>query len=340
MRDGSLDLIPDEWRPAAVRALGDVLGERAVDRCAPVYGGASGALTYRVDAAGAAYLLRIETGRDFFRNPSRSYPCLLTAAGAGIAPATHYADADAGVAIMDFIQSQPVESHVGGTDGLIVALGTMLGALQRTEPFPQMVADFGDLVDRMLAFVDGAGVFTSGALRPYGTRLADLRAAYPWTSEPQVSSHNDVNLLNVLYDGDRLWLIDWELAFANDAYADLAIVANNLADTEERVDALLAAWASGPPTEVQRARLQVMRCLSQLYYATLILSGFAGRGAGEPRGVTPDELRTAIEAGELAPASPQLLFELGRTNLRAFHDATATRDYQSALRLVAASGTG
>jgi hypothetical protein len=53
-----------------------------------------------------------------------------------------------------------------------------------------------------------------------------------------VSSHNDFfKPDNILFDGHRLWLVDWEAAFLNDRYADLAVVASLVVtnDAEERV---------------------------------------------------------------------------------------------------------
>src|SRR5262249_9159598 len=53
-----------------------------------------------------------------------------------------------------------------------------------------------------------------------------------------VSSHNDLfKPDNILFDGQRVWLVDWEAAFRNDRYADLAVVANLVVanEAEERV---------------------------------------------------------------------------------------------------------
>ncbi len=45
--------------------------------------------------------------------------------------------------------------------------------------------------------------------------------------EPEmVASHNDLKPENMVFDGTRVWLIDWEAAFLNDRYLDLSVVAN------------------------------------------------------------------------------------------------------------------
>ncbi len=82
----------------------------------------------------------------------------------------------------------------------------------------------------MLAMIEEPAVFAPGVLAPVHDGFDRICAAYPWDRDAQVSSHNDVNPFNVLFDGDRLWLIDWEIAFRNDPFADVASVANNFAD--------------------------------------------------------------------------------------------------------------
>ena len=55
-----------------------------------------------------------------------------------------------------------------------------------------------------------------------------------------VSSHNDLfKPDNILFDGQRIWLVDWEAAFLNDPYADLAAVANQVVTNDEEEMAYL-----------------------------------------------------------------------------------------------------
>src|SRR4051812_31649730 len=96
----ALDLIPPERRETARSALTAAFGARPVTDLKTVTGGGSGALVYRVETGGRPYLLRLETARDTFRDPQRSYVCMQTASDAGLTPALRYADPVAGVAIM------------------------------------------------------------------------------------------------------------------------------------------------------------------------------------------------------------------------------------------------
>jgi thiamine kinase-like enzyme len=48
---------------------------------------------------------------------------------------------------------------------------------------------------------------------------------------------------NILFDGHRVWLLDWKAALVNDRYFDLAIAANFVVTNVARVVvALLSAY--------------------------------------------------------------------------------------------------
>ena len=131
------------------------------------------------------------------------------AAEAGIAPRVHYLNVDARVVLMDFIEDRPLETYPGGHQGLAQAIGAMLRKLQALPPFPGFM-DYPDLVDRLGTHVCKTGLFAHGLLDAASQRLIKIRNAYAVHTEKYVSSHNDFLPRNVLFDGKRLWLIDWE----------------------------------------------------------------------------------------------------------------------------------
>jgi hypothetical protein len=122
--------IAEDRRAAALAAIASVVDPASVTGISPVTGGASKASTLRVDADSGAYLRG-------FRNPRRSYPCLRAAAAAGIAPAVHHADEEAGVVMMDFVVELPLTAFPGGEPALLRTLGEMVARLQATAPFPR-----------------------------------------------------------------------------------------------------------------------------------------------------------------------------------------------------------
>jgi thiamine kinase-like enzyme len=66
--------------------------------------------------------------------------------------------------------------------------------------------------------------------------LEQITNVYPRNEEDLVPSHNDLKPENILYDGNKVWLSDWEAAFTNDRYSDLAIIANFVIADEPRLE--------------------------------------------------------------------------------------------------------
>jgi aminoglycoside phosphotransferase (APT) family kinase protein len=330
-----LESIPAERREMARATLSAAFGPSAVDALHPIGGGASGALTYRVEAAGKSYLLRIETRRTPLRNPHQ-YDCMRIAAEAGIAPALRYVDAEIGIAVMDFVQQRPIAEFPGGGGALAKDLGGLAARLQRAPAFPPLWS-FPRVVERILALVRGSHLFADGLLDPHAEAFERVRAAYRWDVSALVSSHNDPNPQNVLFDGERLWLIDWETAYRNDPLTDVAILVERFAQTPELERALLEAWLGAEPNRTLRARLALMRQLTRLYYAGLLLS----LAAGEPRAApesdlsapTAAEFRAAIERGEHAPGSRATMFQLGKIYLASFLAGVSAPGFDEALAI-------
>ena len=64
-------------------------------------------------------------------------------------------------------------------------------------------------------------------------RYQQVAAVYSRLDSDLAPCHNDLfKPDNMLFDGKRLWLVDWEAAFQNDRYADLAVVANMIVTNE------------------------------------------------------------------------------------------------------------
>src|SRR5262249_23319277 len=100
---------------------------------------------------------------------------------------------------------------------------------------------------------------------------AAIEQRYPWDDSDKVFSHNDINPGNLVCDGVRLWVIDWDGAFSNDRYVDLAAVANSFAQTEELELEFLQTYFGEGVDEYRRARLHVMRQVSRIIYSVLMV---------------------------------------------------------------------
>jgi thiamine kinase-like enzyme len=79
-----------------------------------------------------------------------------------------------------------------------------------------------------------------------------------------VFGHNDLLASNLLDDGERLWLIDWDYAGFNTPLFDLGGLASNNAFDEARERALLAAYFGRAPDGALISRYDAMKCASLL----------------------------------------------------------------------------
>jgi thiamine kinase-like enzyme len=102
---------------------------------------------------------------------------------------------------------------------------------------------------------------------PAYDRLAEvagrIEAALEVWPVPEVPCHNDLLPGNVLFDAERVWLLDFEYAGMNHPYFDLANLSVNSAFTPEADERLLTAYAGGV-TAGRWARLQLMKLMSEL----------------------------------------------------------------------------
>ena len=108
---------------------------------------------------------------------------------------------------------------------------------------------------------------------------------------------------NILFDGARLWLIDWETAYRNDPLADIAIMTMYVANTPELQETLIRSWLGRPSDQVLRARLVLMRMLVRLFYATAnafyVATARPDLRETDMAAPTPAEFRAALDEGRL-----------------------------------------
>ncbi len=329
-----LESIPANRREAVRLAITTTFGSTPLSAFQRITSGAS-ALIYRFDVGGHPYLLRVESSlRDEVRDPERALICMRAAAGAGIAPRLLYADPAAEVAIMDFVPGCPLDRFPGGPEARARELGTLLRRLQELPPFPA-VARYPDILERMFDRLIETGHFADGLLRPHREGFKRIREAYQWDDHAMVASHNDPHPDNIIFDGGRLWLIDWETAYRNDPVVDAAIMTLYMASSRDVEEALIRSWLGRSSNSLLRARLVLMRQLVKLFYG--LANGLYGAAAHpglietDLWGPTPAEFRAAIDDGRLVANSPEAQRIGGKVAFRSFIDGLSTKACNEAL---------
>ena len=270
-----LSQIPESHRPALAEALTQTFGAgRAVEALEPLRGGQSGALIFRLRVGERDHALRIETMPGPMSDPAIHFACLRAAAEAGVAPAVLYTDPAQGLAITDFVEQRPLRSYPGSRAELMAELAAMTRALQACAPFPAPARNTLDAADAFIADLQATGFFHPDAIGEHIFRFRQMREVWP-TNVEAVPSHNDLNPGNILYDGRRIWFVDWAVASNNDPFGDPACLANAAGASDEEEALLLAAWLGRAPDRKETARFHLMRQVWPMVQAVLILKGVA-----------------------------------------------------------------
>ena len=161
---------------------------------------------------------------------------------------------------------------------MLIRIPAVLRALHALPPFGETLPHInttctylfhkGPAVEGFLQKFRASGILPPADSENFFNWYAQILEAYPLHHPDPVSSHNDLfKPDNILFDGNRLWLVDWEAAFFNDRYAELAVVANLVVANEAEEAVYLQEYFGQPPNEYQLARFYLMQQLSHLFYA-------------------------------------------------------------------------
>jgi thiamine kinase-like enzyme len=305
------DHLPISKRDAVRRALGSLGAITAIE---PVSGGLSGSGVWRVHAENRCVILKVEPPPDGLNDPVRQYACMAIAAEAGVSPGLLFADAATGVALTQYIEGRPFPDR----STLLRQAGELLRRLHGAPRFPPLV-DFLDGLDQLIARLQNLDLVDAAALEPVLGRWADLRLACSWGEDGLVSSHNDPNPRNLIWDGERVWLVDWQAAFLNDPMLDLAIIANYFAPEPTDEEALLGAYLGSSPCRRRLERLRLMRQVGRIYYGVMMINSAAGwvppNRARRLQAPPHAEVIAEIANGRISLAEPSDRFAYGAAML-------------------------
>jgi thiamine kinase-like enzyme len=228
----------------------------------PLRGGISNESYLVTDGAGR-HVVRF--GRDFpFHHVSREREIMTARAAhtAGFAPEVQYAEP--GIMVTAFIGAKTygAEDVRANRERIAVLLRRF-----HTE-MPRHVSGSGFMFWAFHVIRDYARTLEAGGSRMtaelpgYLALAEELEQAQ--TALPVIFGHNDLLPANILDDGSRLWLIDFEYAGFSTAMFDLAGAASNAGMTEGESEEFLATYFGGQPSiELLRSHA-AMQCASLL----------------------------------------------------------------------------
>lgn len=283
-------MTPDDCLPAELRGA----------KVTPLRGGASGAAVYRVEAATGTFVLKLHHG------PAEEWPGKLAiqraAAAAGVAPTIVHVDEAQRAIVSELVVDHGFAPFYFDPSRRAVALEAIGALLRRVHALPPpaaaKVADPRKMLASMQADLAAAPAFVGEAI------ARALAGDVPADRAPALC-HNDVNPSNLVFDGERLFLLDWDTAGVNDPLYDLATVAMFLRMDEATCLRLISAHDGTPATVVPPRFIALRRIVAAMCGAIFVrMSGAASGPETVETVLALGDFYARLRAGSVSPATP------------------------------------
>ncbi len=198
---------------------------------------------YRVEVDGAAYAVRIPgAGSDLLGiDRERELRHARLAAQRGLGPRVVHYLADLGVLVTAWVPGAAMTAEALRRPGMPGRVGAMLRQLHAGPRFGWEF-DLFRLMDDYQAVVARRGLPLPDTFRARLPALRRIRTALEARRPPRVPCHNDLYPANLVDDGARLWLLDWEYSGDNDPAFDLGNACTELGYGEGQIRELCAAY--------------------------------------------------------------------------------------------------
>ncbi len=212
---------------------------------------------YRVRTPAGDHVVRLSDpeSSDLAIDRENEYRNSMAAAASGAAPpVTGYLPGE-GVLIVQWIEGRTFNEDDVGSPANLPRIADVCRRLHSGPAFVNPF-DMFDIQARYLALVTERGYRLPPRYLEFASQAERIRTALDVHPEPKVPCNNDLLAANVIDDGDRLWLIDYEYSGNNEASFELGNIWSESTLPEEDLDVLVEAyWGRPDPAKVARARL-------------------------------------------------------------------------------------
>lgn len=279
--------------------------------------GMSGAGVYRVQAGDEQFVLKITSQDEAIDAWRIKVQVQQSAANAGIAPRVFHVDESRRAVLSELIVDRSFAAQLGNPttrESAIFALGSMLRRLHAL-PIPDGLqsADAKGFLNTISNAVPADFVLPAFVRQAMEKMRIELP---PASSGGLVLSHNDVNPTNLVFDGTRVMLLDWQTVAPNEQYYDLAAIAMFFRMDDDTARKLLTAYNDAPVDEIPDAFRYFRRFAAVLSGAAALhvarLRGHAGGDVGVEATSTLGEVYQQLRGGtfDIGSVSGQWTFGL------------------------------
>jgi aminoglycoside phosphotransferase (APT) family kinase protein len=236
-------------------------------------GGLSGAGVYAVITSRGEYVLRIQAEHPDEAPWTQQLLILRRAVERGVAPPIMLVDQPARAIISARIDGVPLAAALGDPTQRRAVLTSVVEQVRLLHGVDTSGVSERDPIAYARDIAQAQGVRPGFPLWAAGldATIASI-AALLANDARRVVSHNDLNPGNLIWDGVRAWIVDWEVAGLGHPHYDLATLAMFLNLDDEMTLELIALHDQMPPDATSLANFAALRRLSALLCGVTFLS--------------------------------------------------------------------
>jgi thiamine kinase-like enzyme len=230
----------------------------------PLDGGMTGR-TFRVHMGDGDYVVHLGGKDTRALGISRAAECEATEAAAriGIGPEVVTFLRDEDVLVTRYLEGRPLRAEEVAEPDVLADLAESLKTLHRGPRLPQRSSPFRRIEEyRATTLEHGAAV--DDRFDAAHALVAEIEGAMRSSDHDPVPCHGDLAPDNLVYDGARVHIVDWEYAGMGDRFFDLGDLSANARFDEGDEEWLLTAYFNEPPTARRFAALRLMRLVAAL----------------------------------------------------------------------------
>jgi thiamine kinase-like enzyme len=214
--------------------------------------------SYAVTTRFGGFVARMSSTHDVLIDRDAEYRNALRAAECGAGPTVVAYRPDVGLLVAERLDGRTLTS-ADLSDPHVAT--RVIAAIRRLHHGPAFVGAFDifAVLRRYLAVVQARGYPLPARYLDHLPQLAGIERALAACPQPAVPCHNDLVAANLIDDGDRVWIIDYEYAANNDAFFDFGNMWSDAGLPPEWLDdAVHRYYGAVKPDLVARARLYGM----------------------------------------------------------------------------------
>jgi thiamine kinase-like enzyme len=238
---------------------------------------------FRVQAGAEAYCLRVPgKGTDAYIDRSVEVVNARAAAAAGVSPEVlHFGDD--GIMVTRFLADcvTMTPETLRATPGAPARAARSFRQLHRSGQVFAFRFELFAMIDGYLAHLDTLGTGLPEGYHETVARAQVVREALAARPLPLTPCHCDPLCENVLDDGRRMWLVDWEYSGMNDPMWDLGDLSVEAGFGPEHDRAMLEAYFDGPARPTDFGRMVIYKAMCDLLWTLWGLIQHANRNPAD-----------------------------------------------------------